>query len=134
MRVEVCRVFLLLSLLLKSATTHFTSCSSLTNLYFVIFLIMSLKCITTYFTFCPWLTNMCRCSYAILFSLFVFPFLSFSLYNYTHFNNCRFYPLCCYWLIWPIQMMQKTLKMTETRAYRYSSESYSAKAMRWIPT
>ena len=31
--------------------------------------------------------------------------------------------MCWWWLIWPIKMMQKTLKMTETLAHEYSSES-----------
>ena len=34
-----------------------------------------------------------------------------------------FYPLCCWWLIWPMQNDAKKWKMTETLAHRYLSES-----------
>ena len=34
-----------------------------------------------------------------------------------------FQPLCCWWLIWPIQNDAKKLKLIETLAHGYSSES-----------
>ena len=44
-------------------------------------------------------------------------------YIVIHFSAWCFLPLCWWWLIWSMQNDAKNLKMTETLAHGYSSES-----------
>ena len=50
-------------------------------------------------------------------------FLQFLLETFISLTHLKDYLLCCCWLILPIQNDAKMLKITETLAYGYSSES-----------
>ena len=90
------------------------------------------------------LTNL-RAACKALVSLSLTPLLNMlTALSFPNQNNgsCNeLQPLCCYWLIWPIQNDAKNAeKMTETLAHEYSSESsqrelsneYQHNMFRWV--